>query len=463
VKQLSKNLLSIVSSDLGRRIFGFLTFAYLARRLGPSDFGAINVGFTVLSYATMAAAGGLSVFGARAVARGDALQLAGPLTGARLINSFAVLALIACILPAIPNTVTAALILFFCISLIPNAFNLEWYFQGKEAMGSIGAARTLSAAAYFILAVVLVRTPADLFLVAVAAVAGDSLAALLLAVTVHRRYPGERLRPLFAGWKSLTLRAFPLGAGSLLAHVSVNLPPLVLGILMTNSDVGIYSAAGKLVTLLLVVDRVIATVLLPASARSFGRSADILSQMLNGSLKWMILIGLPLCTGGSILARRIMPLVFGDRYAAAGDVFSVLIWFFLATLLHTVYTTGLIASGQEKLYGRFMMISAAVYLCSTVGLTLLFGAIGSAAAVVGSEAVAVIIMARGLRRFVKLEVPASALKSILAAAAIAVVLFLLGSTGLWLSVVSGAAVYTLVLFATRAIGRNDIAELLGRV
>lgn len=463
MKQLSKNFLSIILSDLGRRTFGFFTIAYLARRLGPSEFGAINVGFTVLSYAAMTAAGGLGTFGARAVARGDPPQLAGSLTGARLLNSAVVLIFLACIMLAVPNKATAALSILLCISLIPNALSPEWYFQGKEAMGTIGAARTLSAAIYFILAVVLVRTPADLLLVAVAAVIGDSAAALLIAMSFRRRFPQERLRPVFSGWRSLTLKALPLGMGTVLAHASANLPPLVLGILMTNADVGIYSAAGKLVTFLLVVDRVIATLLLPASARSAGRSAEALSQMLNGSLKWMIIIALPLCTGGSILAHRIIPLVFGERYAAAGDVFSVLIWFFIATLLHTVCTTGLIAAGQEKLYGRIMMIGAAVYLCTTLGLTSLYGPIGAAVAVVCSESVTAVIMARSLARFVRLELPSAAMKSLAASAVMAVALFFLSPAGLWLSIASAAVIYSLVLIATRAISGNDLAGLAGRV
>jgi O-antigen/teichoic acid export membrane protein len=463
MKRHSRNFLSIIFSDLGRRGFGFLTFAYLARKLGPSDFGAINVGFTVLSYATMTAAGGLSVFGTRAVARGDAALLAGSVTGARLLNSLAVLVVIACIMLAVPNAVTATLILIFCLSLIPTALNLDWYFQGKEAMASIGAARTLSAAVYFVLVVALVRTPADILLVAVAAVIGDSAAATLLAVSFRRRFPAERLRPVVSGWKSLTLSSFPLGMGSLLAHVSVNLPPLVLGILMTNADAGIYSAAGKLVTFLLVIDRVISTILLPASARSFGQSVQALSGILNRSLKWMIIIALPLCAGGSILAGRIIGLVFGEQYIASGEVFSILIWFFLATLIHTVYTTGLIASGQEKLYGRIMLISAAIYLIFTVVLTMLYGPAGSAVAVVCSESIAVIIMARRLRPFVRIELHPSAVRALGAAAGMALSLYFIPPSSLWLSIVFAAVVYTGLLLATRAVGRDDISELMGAV
>ena len=463
MKQFSKNAISIILSDAGRRVLGFFTIALLARRLAPSDFGVITIGFTVLSYATMLAAGGLGAFGIRAVARGEASLEVSSVIGARLVNSIIAFFLVGLSLIFIANRTTALLVLCFSISLIPNAFLLDWYFQGKEAMARVGAARTASAATYLILAALLVRSPADLLWVAAAAVLGDCAAAGILVVSYHRLNPTRRLRPSFTEWKSLTMSAFPLGLGSILAQASVNLPPLVIGIMLTNADVGIYSAAAKLVGFLLMIDRVIATLLLPASARSYSRSPAALSEVLSGSLKLMIIVGLPLCIGGTMLAPRILPLVFGAQYASSGPVFGILTWFVFATLLHTLCTTGLIAAGQEKLYTRSMAIGAVVTVCSMLILTAWFGVVGSAAAVVCSELVTVMIMLQKLRNFVRLEIPGYGVKSLAAAGAMAAVLWPLASVNLSISVPMGLFVYMLVLFMTRAISGTELAELFRSV
>jgi O-antigen/teichoic acid export membrane protein len=463
LRQLSRNAISIILSDAGRRALGFFTIALLARRLAPADFGVITIGFTVLSYATMAAAGGLGAFGIRAVARGEASLEVSSVIGARLVNSIIAFFIVGLSFFFIANRMTALLVLCFSVSLFPNAFLLDWYFQGKEEMPRVGVARTASAATYLVLAALFVRSPADLLWVAAAAVCGDCVAAGILLLSYHRMNPGIRLRPAFAEWKSLTLMAFPLGLGSILAQASVNLPPLVIGIMLTNADVGIYSAAAKLVGFLLMIDRVIATLLLPASARSYTRSVTALSEVLSGSLKLMIIAGLPLCIGGTILAPRILPLVFGAQYASSGPVFSVLAWFVFATLLHTLCTTGLIASGQERLYTKSMLIGAGFTVCSTLVLTALFGVVGSAAGVVCSELATVIVMLRKLRDFVRLEIPGYGVKSLAAAGAMAVVLLPLASTNLSISVPTGVIVYTLVLFATRAISGTEIAEMFRSV
>ena len=462
MRQLSRNAISIILSDAGRRALGFFTIALLARRLAPADFGLITIGFTVLSYATMAAAGGLGAFGIRAVARGEASLEVSSVIGARLVNSIIAFFVVGLSF-FIMNRMTALLILCFSVSLFPNAFLLDWYFQGKEKMTRVGVARTASAATYLVLAALFVRSPADLLWVAAAAVCGDCVAAGILLLSYHRMNPARRLRPAFTEWKSLTLMALPLGLGSILAQASVNLPPLVIGILLTNADVGIYSAAAKLVGFLLMIDRVIATLLLPASARSYTRSAAALSEVLSRALKLMVIAGLPLCIGGTILAPRILPFVFGARYASSGPVFSVLAWFVFATLLHTLCTTGLIASGQEKLYTKCMLIGAGFTVCSTLVLTALFGVVGSAAGVVFSELATVVVMLRKLRDFVRVEVPGYGVKSLAAAGAMAAVLLPLASTNLSISVPAGLFVYTLVLFVTRAISGTEIAEMFRSV
>src|SRR2546426_1456389 len=126
-------------------------------------------------------------------------------------------------------------------------------------------------------------------------------------------------------------------------------------------------------------------------------------------------------------------------------------------------TTGLIAIGQEKIYTRSMAIGAAVTVCSTLVLTAWFGVVGSAAAVVCSELVTVVIMLRQLRNFVRLEIPRYGGKSLAAAGAMAAALWPLASANLSISVPSGLLVYTLVLIATRAVSGTEIGELFRSV
>ena len=464
MRRLSKNFISLILSDVVRRILGFLAVAYLARKVGASGFGAVNIGFTVLSYALMTSTAGLNTFGTRKTALGISNDDVGTLVGLRLITAlltFFVVSLIAVML--VPNATMSKLIIVFCLSLFANALLVEWFFQGKEEMLIVGIGRVTSTAIYLLLLLGIVRSADDIIMVAIAAIAGDFVAASLLFTACKRRIGAIPIRLAPQGWKTIILSAFPLGFGSLMAHFSINLPPLVLGIMMTNSDVGLYSAASKLVFFLLMLDRVLATLLLPASTRRHEVSPETLASTLSTALKWITTTALPVSVGGSILAHQIVPIVFGQQYVEAAGVFRILVWLFFFTTLHTVYTSGMIAIGEEKVYGRVMIISAVVYAASIIACTKLFGLVGAATAVVCSEAGTLILMRNRFSSFVKIPLPGRTFNTVVSTGLMALVLLQLPLWNLFLSILIGGIVYAVALFLTRAVTHAEILSILRRV
>lgn len=463
MKRLSRNAISIVTSDAVRRFIGFVTVAYLARRVGIESFGAINVGLTVLTYALLVSAAGLGAFGARAVARGESSGIASTIVSIRLLTGTVIFGIVIILAATVvANPATAAMMVFFCLALFPNALQLDWFYQGKEEMELIGIGRLVSALLYLILIVVFVRTSADLLWVAGAAVAGDLASSVIVLSAYRRRNDSIPLRFSLAGAKSILRQSLPMGAGSVFATVSTNLPILLIGIFLSNRDAGIYGAASKLVAFLLMIDRVLGTLLLPATSRVHARSAELLSSTLGWAMKWIIVAALPICVGGTILAPRIVPLVYGAAYGEAILVFRILIWFFLFTTMHTVYTAGMIASGQERTYGTVMAISLAVYASAVVIGTLVFGVAGAAAAAVISEAVTLTFMRQRLERSIKIPFRSSTATVALSAAVMAAFLWLVPAP-LFAAIALGAVVYAAVLFGSRSLTRTDISELVQRI
>jgi O-antigen/teichoic acid export membrane protein len=464
VKRASRNVLAITLSDGIRRLIGFLTIALLARRVGTSYFGAINIGFTVLSYGLMLSSGGLTTFGARAIARGESPLIVNRIVSLRLAMSLAAFVIVAVVATVfVQNPVTSLLILLFSLSLFAQAVLVDWYFQGREDMRMIGVGRTASAVLYLAIVVLFVHTPGDVVLVAIAAVAGDMLAAGLLLSAMKRKEPEVRFAVDTGGWKSLFAQAFPIGAGSVLAHYSINLPPIVIGIVLSNADVGLFGAASKLVFFLLMLDRLVGMLLLPLSSRLHANNPALLASTLNTALRWMVVLALPVCIGGSLLAHAIVPLVFGAQFVGASTAFQILIWFFLLTMIMTVLTSALIATGREKTFGRLMSLSAVVYTVSIVIGTLLYGIEGASAAVILSEALTVVVLWIAVRRSVSLVVTPAILKTVLAGAVMAVAVIAAPSVHVLLMVVWGAVVYAAAVFATRAITIADVSALLRRI
>jgi O-antigen/teichoic acid export membrane protein len=455
-----ENFLLILTGDIARRILGFVAVAYLARTAGTDGFGMINISFAVLSYTLMASSAGLNSLGAREVARGGSEELVGQILGLRSVLALAALALTACMVMLISNHQLAVLIILFNFALIPQAFFLDWYYQGKEKMGSIVAARIFGALAYVLTIVLLIHPGGDIRWVGLCVVSGDIATALGFLVRYIRINGMPKIRIDIPRWRNLLRQSIPMATGSILGNLSINFPPLAIGYFMTNADVGIYSAASKLVFFLLMFDRVIGTLLLPASARIHERRPEEFAERLRMTMKWMIIIALSCSLGAVLVAKNIILLIYGEQYLASTVILQIGIWYFFFTLLHTVYATGLIAIGKEQLYGRIMAISASMYFITVIAGIKLLGVGGAAIGVVSSEAVTLYLMQHTLGKFTPISLPHELAKILFSAVAMGVVVFFLSALPVLLTVLAGAAVYIGLLLTTRAVTPGEIYSLV---
>jgi O-antigen/teichoic acid export membrane protein len=461
MKRLSKNILSLFSADMARRVFGFISVAYLARVLGKEGFGAVNLGFAVFAYVMVVSAAGFPTLGTKKIAQGASPELAGSVIGSRLIVTFVVLiVVVSAVFATVQNTVIVWLLVLFSCAVLPQIFFVDWFFQGKETLGIVSTARVLQSFVYLAVVLIFVRTMNDILWVAVGSIAGECLASVLLFIRfrVSQGNIHIRIKPSLR----LLRQSMPLAVGITLTTLVINYPSIALGILTTTSNVGTYSAASKLVYFLLMGDRILVLLLLPASARKYSDSPETFNRMLTDAMRWILIISLPVAVGGILIANKLIAIIYGAEYSSSVAVFQVFIWYFFLTMLHTVYSAGLIGVGGEKSYGKIMLITAFAYvLCVTAGV-LFFGAIGAAFGVVISESISVLLMKVALQRIIPLSSPEKILRVILSVGIMAVCVAAIIPYGLIWGILFGAGCYSLLLLLFRAVGWNDIKILKAR-
>jgi O-antigen/teichoic acid export membrane protein len=461
MKRLSKNILSLFSADIARRLFGFISVAYLARVLGKEGFGAVNLGFAVLAYAMVLSAAGFPTLGTKRIAQGALPDLAGSVIGTRLIVTSIVLLVVAvAVLTTVQNTTIARLIVLFSCAVLPQIFFVDWFFQGKETLGIVSAARVMQAIVYLAVVLVFVRTINDIMWVAAGSIAGECAASVLLFKRFRISHKGIRFR--IKPSLHLLKQSMPLAVGVVLTTIVINYPPLALGIFTTTSNVGTYSAASKLVYFLLMGDRILVLLLLPASARKYSESPETFNRMLTDAMRWILIISLPVAVGGILIANKLIAIIYGVEYNSSIAVFQVFIWYFFITMLHTVYSAGLIGVGGDKSYGKIMLMTAFAYLVSVTAGVCLFGAIGAAFGVVLSESISVLLIKHELQRIIPLYPPEKTLRVILSVAVMAVCVVVVIPYGLLWGILFGTGCYSLLLFILRAVVWNDIKLLKAR-
>lgn len=360
----SKNAAFLFSGDIAARAVGFLITIYLARVLGKADFGAMNIGLTLLTYALLFGNCGLNLYGTREVAASDKSDdpLVTRLLITRLGLSFIIFLIVFIAIPyaGFPEGLTSLLRLYL-LYMFPAAVWLDWFYQGRQQMGTLMIGRLFGMIAYLLMVLLLVHSSEDLINTAVAYVIGGSVNALIFLIAFYKL--GYRFKKPEEGLQSTAMlrSSFVMGIATLASQLVLQFPVLYLGWTATLDDVGLFSAAFKLLVMLLIFDRVFYTLFYPAVSKQAANNPDRLPETLDRLLR--IAAVFAICAGFTaiVLAEPLIGLVFGETYVQAVPLFQFLTGYFVLTMLNSVIGYTLMALKQEKRFTRAFLIALVAF------------------------------------------------------------------------------------------------------
>ena len=465
MKRPLKNVLSLVAGDAASRLIGFLITAYLARVLAPSSFGIINIGMAVLGYLALLGSPGIQIVEARNAAAfkgSPAERVEGVLT-MRLVLAMA-LTLLTWLLGTFMfgPSLTARVTMIYAATLLPMALLLDWFFQGKEAFAVVSLSRTAQYAVFAVSSFFLIKGEADVILAPAAFVLGTCVAALAMLVVYRLRYGKLKFRWRPALWGSIARQNLPVGGAMILAQMVTNLPPLVVGYVLTTSDVGIYSAAMKLVFLLLFLDRLVNALFLPVVTRYATARADELPFLLGLTVKVLLLVFLPVGLLAVLFAREAMVIVFGAGYGLAVPLFQLLTVYVLLTLVNSVFVCTLIGAGREMAYSRVTAWGAGFLSVAVILLTPLLGTLGAAFGVIAGEGFVLTGILIKTREVTRLPSLSSLSRPVAAAAVMAATAFALYNLSIVGAGVVSLGAYVAVVTFSGGITREEVRFLRER-
>ena len=192
----------------------------------------------------------------------------------------------------------------------------------------------------------------------------------------------------FGYWKKLVNASLPFWFTFLFQRIYYRIDTIMLGSMTTFSATGLYGASFSVVNALSFIPAVIITASFPSMSRMFHTdNKEKLSFLYHKVFSYLFTIGFPAVIGLSLLAGKIMPLVFGAEFVGAGPLLRVLSWSILFIFLTHLLGYLLNAIDQQKKF----TIATAITAFANVGLNLLliprFGALGAAYATVSTYVV----------------------------------------------------------------------------
>lgn len=465
MKKPARDVIAVLSGDIGSRIIGFIVTVYLARVLVPASFGLINIGLAVLSYLALLGSPGIQMVETR-----NAAAVPGGLPG----RTGAILSLRVALAPVlivllwlstryvVASPVARDIILLYALSLIPMALSLDWLFQGKEQFHRVTASRLLNGIIFALGVVLLVHTDGDARGTPLAWLAGNLAAAFLLGIFYWKQFGVPAFRWDLPAWRTILGENVPVGAAMFLAQSVVNLPPIVIGIFLSNADAGIYSVAMKLVFFLLIIDRTLNALFLPAATRCAVSNAPEYPSLLAAALRAVFIVIVPSLIGACILAPLAFRVIFGPGYDGAVPLFCTLTGYVLLTILNSLFVCTLIAFGKTRSYSSIVSRGAAFLCIAVVAFTPVLGTIGTTIGILVGEGLTLWMLIRGASRVLTLPSVRMILKPCSAGIAMAAGAIALGGAPVLVHLVSSLGLFFLVLLVSGGVSGKDIRDLRER-
>lgn len=447
---MGRRFLTLGAGEAVARLVAFGATVIVARRLGAESYGVVAFASAILLYFTYIAELGVETLGVRDIAEQPArlAAIVPSLVAIRLwIAAVLVVvggALALLLLPQPDGAVLAVALL----QLFPTAFSVRWVHLGLDRPGGVALARTAGEVVMAVLVVSLVHGGGDVARVPLAQFAGDALAALVMLGLLRRA--GHLLAAGLdaAVARSMVHRSWPLVLHSMLGLIIFNADFVFLRVLRGASTVGMYAAAYTLVSFLLNLGVAYGASLLPALTRA-ANDRDGRQQLYFGAMAHVFAVGLPIAVGGTLVAGRIINLVFGASFAPSALALQLLLWSIPVALVRNVSQAALVAAGRQRDVLRTAVWAAVINLALNALIIPVYGMAGAAVSTLVTETVRTTLAVRYAGwTGVVLPGPTRFWRSLLAAGVMAGALLLMDRWPGPAAVAGGAAVYALALAVT---------------
>ena len=368
---------------------------YTARYLGAEGFGILSFALAFTGIFGVFSDLGLSTLTVREVARDKTLasKYLGNIAVMKIILVVVTFGLIALTINLLgyPEQ-TIKVVYLVALSVIFSAFSgmFNSVFQAYEKMEylSVGqilsSALMLSGALFAISQVFSVVGFASIYFIVSAVVLGYSFAVCAWKFVL------PKIEVDWSFWKPTIKEALPFGLTGIFVTIYYYIDTIMLSLMVSNANevIGWYNAAYRLVLVLLFIPSGYLSSVFPVMSKFYKSSEETLKFAYERSLKYMMIIAIPIGVGTTLLADRIILLIFGIEYIPSVIALQILIWSMVIIFIGTINSNLLNSINKQIFNAKVAAICAMANVILNLLLIPKFSYVGASVATVLTECVA---------------------------------------------------------------------------
>lgn len=350
---LALNGIYLILYRLLNVLFPLVIATYISRTLLPSGVGKVASAQNVVTYFTFVAALGLPTYGTREIAK----VRDNPERLNRLFSELISINAVSTTICAISYYTMILSVSFFSqnrtlylvagISILFNYINVDWLYQGIEQYKYIAIRSSIIKLLSLCLIFVLIKQPSDYIkylLISCFVLAGNYIlnitnARKIVSVSFESLKLRKHLKPLII-----------LLASNIAIELYTLLDTTMLSIWTDDDIVAYYTNSMKISKIVVTLLITIASVVLPRLSIYFDEGNDEEAhKLVRNVIALLAFLTIPACVGLFVIADMLIPVLFGEAFAAAVPIFRILCVLIIPVSFNTfVGTSVLCASGKEN-------------------------------------------------------------------------------------------------------------------
>jgi O-antigen/teichoic acid export membrane protein len=226
-----------------------------------------------------------------------------------------------------------------------------------------------------------------------------------------------------------------------------------------DSAVGLYNSSTNLIYPITVISSAIIIAIFPSISQNIGRDPDQAIHIYRTSLKYSLLIALPVAMALTFLSDKIYLFLYAQDFYAANVTLKILAWLLPVIFITGIYGYTLAAINKQTIVFLISVTNAFINLGLNVLLIPTYGYNGAAVATVITELIGFLIGSYFLTKYFSRFPFKILLKSLCFSLVILPVLLLKNHLHLIVVVILAAAVYTLLLILFKQISIDSLKEI----
>ena len=331
----------------------FVVSIYVARYLGPLQFGMLSYAISFVSIFTVLANLGLQPILVRELVnrKDSSNELLGSVFVLKLSGALSMLILFAILVPIVSETPLETVLIFIvAASVVFQTFNvIDFYYQAEVRSKYSVQVRVIALLFSSAMKLVLIIIHASLLYFAVAlALESFITAAGFVSIYHHHHKSIFHWKYCWSSAKALLRDSWPLIISGIAISIYLKIDQVMIKNMIGASAVGSYAVAVRISESLYFISLIVVNSLFPAIINAKKKNDRIYKKRLQQLYDVLVWLGIGLSIILSISAEWIITLLYGDKFPGAGPVLRIHVWALVFVYMGQAASRWFLAENKQR-------------------------------------------------------------------------------------------------------------------